>query len=59
MVRLRRRDVVNVKGLPVATHTSRINFELFDEDDNVVFRLKKQPAGSAKKVLAEILGFKL
>ncbi len=59
MVRLRRRNDVKVKGLPFAAHTSRINFELFDEDDNVVFRIKKQPVGKAKKVVEEVLGFKL
>ena len=42
--------------LPFST---KISFELFDENDNTTYKIKKADANRAKKIIEEILGFKL
>ncbi len=39
--------------------SAKVSFELLDEDDNTMFKIKKANANRAKKLIEEIMGFKL
>ena len=49
----------NLPKLRIGLAVPKVSFELFDEDDNIIFRLKKANANKAKKPIAEMLRFKL
>lgn len=49
---VRRRKVVHIP------FTSRVEFALFDESDNVILRIRKSPLKRAKNFIEEILRLK-